>query len=179
VTAKGSSTGKSIATHRTSYRAFMQTDARIDASNSGGPLVNTAGEVVGIATALGPHARSSRYAVPIDLAKQVFPMLERDGVVSRAWLGVYVHPVSADRSKAIGMEGKGGALVSDVLPGSPAARAGIRAGDVILQFDGKDIDHKSLPWLASTVGIGRTIKVSIWRGSASRTLELITEKMPE
>jgi len=179
ISALGASNHDNIAGSKTNYQSFMRTDAKIDAGNSGGPLINTAGEVIGIASAVSTQSGDMRLVVPIARAQQIFPMLKKDGVVTRAWLGVFVNPVSADIATAKSMERATGALVSDVVPSSPAARAGVLLGDVILEFDGKAVDHRSLPFLASTAGIGRQIPMVVWRSGQSRTLPLVSEKMPE
>lgn len=175
----GTSNHDSIARSRTNYQSFLQTDAVINVGNSGGPLVDTSGAVIGICTAVETSAGQIGLAVPIDRAKQIFPMLKRDGQVSRAWLGVFVHPVTMEVARERKLESASGALVSDVVPGSPAAKAGVKAGDIILEFDGKNVDHRSLPWLASTAAIGQKTVLRIWRSGQSRELSLVGEKMPE
>lgn len=179
ISALGTSDYDSIAGSKVNYQSFLRTDAQINVGNSGGPLVDTSGAVVGINSAVASQSGDMRLVIPINRAHQVFPMLQRDGVVTRAWLGVYVHPVTADVAKDRRMEEAGGALVSDVIPSSPASRAGILAGDVILEFDGKKVDNRSLPWLASTTAIGRPILVLVWRSGQARELNLVSEKMPE
>lgn len=179
ISSLGASNRDEIVGTRTNYQSFMRTDANIDVGNSGGPLVNTAGAVIGVSSAVSTKSGDMRLVVPISRAQQIFPMLKTDGVVTRAWLGVFVHPVTADVAKAKGMERATGALVSDLVPASPGARAGIIAGDVILEFDGKAVDHRTLPFLASTAGIGRQIPVRVWRSGQSRELIVISAKMPE
>lgn len=161
------------------YRTFLHTDCAIDASNSGGPLVNTAGEVVGINSAGEKRAGRTGFAVPIDRVKDILPMLKDEGRVVRAWLGVFIHPVTDEIARQHNLETITGALVSDVVPGSPAARAGVKPGDVILKYDDKDVDHRNLPWLSQTSGIGRRLPVVVWRNKGTRTLTLHTEAMPE
>lgn len=179
ISALGTSDYDSIAGSKVNYQSFLRTDAKIDVGNSGGPLVDTSGAVVGINSAVASQGGDMRLVIPINRAHQVFPMLQRDGVVTRAWLGVFVHPVTAEVARDRKLEQAGGALVSDVVPSSPAARAGILAGDVILEFDGKSVDNRSLPWLASTTAIGRPILVLVWRAGAAKELNLVSEKMPE
>jgi serine protease Do len=179
ISALGTSDYDSIAGSKVNYQSFLRTDAKIDVGNSGGPLVDTSGAVVGINSAVASQGGDMRLVIPINRAHQVFPMLQRDGVVTRAWLGVFVHPVTAEVARDRKLEQAGGALVSDVIPSSPAARAGILAGDIILEFDGKVIDNRSLPWLASTTAIGRPILVLVWRSGQARELNLVSEKMPE
>lgn len=161
------------------YRTFLHTDCVVNAGNSGGPLVNTAGEVVGINSAGEKRSGGVGYAVPIDRIKDILPMLQKDGRVVRAWLGVFVHPVTDDIARQHNLETVTGALVSDLVPGSPAARAGVQPGDIILEYDGKDVDHRNLPWLSQTSGIGRRLPVVVWRNKGTRPLTLHTEAMPE
>lgn len=179
ISSLGISNRDEIAATQTNYQSFMRTDARIDVGNSGGPLVNTAGAVIGVASAVSTVSGDMRLVVPISRARQVFPMLKTDGVVTRAWLGVFVHPVTAEVAKAKQMERATGALVSDLVPASPAARAGITPGDVILEFDGKPVDHRTLPFQASTAGVGRQIPVLVWRNGQPRELIVVSAKMPE
>lgn len=179
ISALGTSDYDAIAGSKTNYQSFLRTDAKIDVGNSGGPMVDTSGAVIGINSAIASQSGDMRLVVPINRAQQVFPMLQRDGVVTRAWLGVFVHPVTNELAKARKLEEASGALVSDVVPQSPAARAGILAGDIILEFDGKAVDHRSLPWLASTAAVGQHIQVLVWRSGQSRELVLVSEKMPE
>jgi serine protease Do len=179
ISALGTTDYDTIAGSKVNYQSFLRTDAKIDVGNSGGPLVDTSGAVVGINSAVASQGGDMRLVIPINRAHQVFPMLQRDGVVTRAWLGVFVHPVTAEIARERKLEEAGGALVSDVIPSSPAARAGILAGDIILEFDGKAVDNRSLPWLASTTAIGRPILVLVWRSGQARELNLVSEKMPE
>lgn len=179
VSALGAGAGDAIAGQRVALASFLRVDAAIDAGLSGGPLVDTAGEVVGMATAVERRGAAGGFAVPIDRATQILPMLRDEGRVTRAWLGVFVHPVTADTAARLGLEAPTGALVSDVVAGSPAARARIEPGDVILRFDGEEVDSRSLPWRAATAGIGRRIDVEVWRNGARRELTLVSEKMPE
>ncbi len=175
----GASNRDEIAGTQTNYQSFLRTDAKIDVGNSGGPLVNTAGAVIGVSSAVSTTSGDMRLVVPITRARQIFPMLKTDGAVTRAWLGVFVHPVSTEVANAKSMERATGALVSDLVPASPAARAGIIAGDVILEFDGKPVDHRTLPFQASTAGVGRQIPVLVWRNGESRKLTVVSAKMPE
>jgi serine protease Do len=159
-------------------RSFLVTDAAIHAGNSGGPLVNMAGEVVGINTAVPGVAAGIGLAVPIDRARQVLPMLEKEGRVTRAWLGMKIHPVNPELTERLGVPTARGALVSEVVPDGPAARAGIRRGDVVLSFDGRDVDHFNLPWLVSSSGLGPKAIV-LWRDRGERHLTVLAEKMPD
>jgi serine protease Do len=158
---------------------FFQTDASINPGNSGGPLINVSGEVVGINTAIVARGAGIGFAIPINMVKELVPLLARDGHITRAWLGVFIHPVTADVAAKLGLASPRGALISDVVERGPAARAGIRRGDVILAFDGKDVDEKTLPFLASTAGVGRRVRLLLWRGGAEAQAEMVMERLPE
>ena len=124
------------------YDDFIQTDALINPGNSGGPLVNQAGQVVGIDTAIVSQSGGSvgiGFAIPINEAKTILPQLEAKGHVTRGWLGVSLQPMTAELAKAFKLEPGQGALVADVMPNSPAAKAGLKTGDVITEYDGHTI----------------------------------------
>lgn len=161
------------------YRSFLLTDAAIHAANSGGPLVDMTGSVVGINVAAEPDGSRLGFAVPIDRVAPVLGVLERDGRIQRTWLGAYIQPVTPEEAARRGLERASGALVTEVRPGAPAAGAGLRPGDIVLRFDGQGVDHRSLPWLVATAGPGRRIPVVIWRDGAERALEIVSELRPE
>ena len=144
------------------YYNFLQTDASINPGNSGGPLLNLKGDVVGINTAIrGGGAQGIGFAIPINMVKQLLPMLLRDGHVTRSALGVRILDVAkltpGDRAALKVSEDMKGAVVEYAVPGGPAARAGLKPGDVIETFDGAAVDGPSLQWLASTAGVGRAV----------------------
>jgi S1-C subfamily serine protease len=178
ISATGRGSQSRLAASPYDFRAYIRTDARIDAGNSGGPLVNTAGEVVGLSTAVRGRDAGIGFALPINRIKPLLPMLQRDGVVTRAFLGVMIHPVTPDLARQREMKEVTGALVSEVIPGAPAAIAGIKAGDVILSYDGKQIDHRNFPWVSASSGIGRPINVVVWRSGGERTLRVVPTQMP-
>ena len=161
------------------YRMFIQTDARIHRGNSGGPVLDTAGEVIGIAVAVGDRPGELSFVIPIDRAREIFDPLREQGRVARSWLGATVLPVSADQAIQLGMTRPMGALVTGVQPNSPAIRAALRAGDVILRWDGRDVDSKSLPWLVAQTPVGKAVSVALWRNKAEFPLTVVTEKMPQ
>lgn len=160
------------------FRAYIRTDARIDAGNSGGPLVNTAGELVGLNTAVRGRDAGIGFALPINRIKPLLTMLERDGSVTRAFLGVLIHPVTPELAQQRQLKEVTGALVSEVIAGAPAALAGIKAGDVILSYDGKTVDHRNFPWISASSGVGRPINVVVWRSGGERTLRVVPTEMP-
>ncbi len=119
---------------------YIQTDAAISFGNSGGPLLNTAGEVVGINTAVSRQASNIGFAIPVNQAREALPQLVETGRVARGYLGVALRGVDSDLRQALGLGATAGAIVEDVTPGSPAARAGLRPYDVIIAIDGRSID---------------------------------------
>lgn len=165
---------------RGGYHNYIQTDASINPGNSGGPLYNLRGEVVGINGAINAAGQGIGFAIPINMAKTLLPMMARDGVVRRSWLGVATQPVTRDLARSFGLtSAPRGALVSEIVAGSPAARAGIQVGDVILEFDGDQIQRSDeLPWIASTAGIGQRARIVIWRAGQSRTVTATLGTLP-
>jgi serine protease Do len=146
------------------YDDFIQTDASINPGNSGGPLVNMKGEVVGINTAIYPNGQGIGFAIPIDMAKSIVPQLEQKGAVTRGWLGIGIQEMNPALDKAFGLKDKEGVLVSDVFKGSPAEKAGIERGDVIVEFDGKPVaDSKDLPRIVASTAVGKTVNVRLLR----------------
>jgi serine protease Do len=173
------------------YYDFLQTDASINPGNSGGPLLNLSGEVVGINTAIrGGGAQGIGFAIPINMVKQLLPMLLRDGHVTRSALGI-INPgdarelTSEDRA-ALGIprgEALSGAVVELVAAGGPADRAGLAAGDIVVGFEGQPIERSAqLRWLASTAGVGRTVTLRVRRGTrlfdVKVTLGRLAEERP-
>jgi serine protease Do len=139
---------------------FLQTDAAINPGNSGGPLINLAGEVIGINTAINPRANTIGFAVPVNIAKEVLPQLRTAGKVSRGWLGVYIQPIEPEMADILGLEDTKGALVSKVEPGSPADAAGLKSGDVVIEFDGKPIEKmEELPRHVANAGVGQKLEL--------------------
>jgi len=146
------------------YDNFIQTDASINPGNSGGPLVNLKGEVVGINTAIIAEGQGIGFAIPINMAKEIASQLQNQGHVTRGWLGVNIQEVTPELAKSFGLMDNKGALVSQVVPNSPAEKAGIEQGDVILQFDGKDVsDSKELPRIVASTPVGKSVMVKIAR----------------
>jgi len=163
------------------YDDFIQTDASINPGNSGGPLLNMKGEVIGINTAIVPDGQGIGFAIPINTAKPLIPQLEKSGEVTRGYLGVNIQSITADLSKALGLEEKKGALVADVVPGGPADRAGIRSGDVIVAFDGKPVsDSHDLPAIVAGTKIGARVPVAIVRdGKEIEVSAVIAKQEPD
>ena len=146
------------------YDNFIQTDASINPGNSGGPLINMKGEVVGINTAIVAEGQGIGFAIPVDMAKDIAHQLQDKGHVTRGWLGVSIQQMTPELAKSFGMKEEKGALVSQVFPSSPAEKAGIEKGDVIVAFDGKEVaDSKDLPRLVASTPVGKTVAVKLSR----------------
>jgi serine protease Do len=161
------------------YDEFIQTDAAINPGNSGGPLLNMRGEVVGINTAIVRGGSGIGFAIPSNLAKRVASELRTSGKVTRGWLGVSLQPLTSDLATSFGVKDGKGALVSDVSADSPAARAGLKSGDVILEFNGNKIDDPSA--LARAVAVakpGETGKLGVWREGKQTTVDVKLGELP-
>ncbi len=146
------------------YDDFIQTDASINPGNSGGPLFNMKGEVVGINTAIIQGGQGIGFATPIHLAKSILGQLKEKGKVTRGWLGVYIQRLTPDMADTLNVPGKKGALVADVTKDGPAQKAGIRSGDVIVSFDGKEVkDEHDLPQIVAVTKPGKDVTVVVIR----------------
>lgn len=146
------------------YDNFIQTDASINPGNSGGPLINMKGEVIGINTAIIASGQGIGFAIPINMAKEIAPQLQEKGHVTRGWLGVSIQEVTPALAKSFDLKEKKGALVAQVVSGSPAEKAGIEQGDVIVEFDGKEVtDSKDLPRLVASTPVGKSVSIKLWR----------------
>jgi len=162
-----------------SFRTFIQTDARIHRGNSGGPVLDTAGQVIGMAVATGDRPGEISFAIPIERIREAVPSLRDRGQVARSWLGAMVLPVNKDLAEQLGLPKVSGALVTSVEPSSPAMRAALRAGDVILKWDGREVDHRTLPWAVAATPPGKSVSVVIWRNRVEMPFVVVTEKMPQ
>lgn len=162
------------------YDDFIQTDASINPGNSGGPLFNTAGEVVGINTAIIARAQGIGFAIPVNVAKNVITQLKETGQVSRGWLGVSIQVIDEDLADSLGLDAAGGALVTNVFPDSPAERAGFKRQDVIISFNGKEIEHvRDLPRIVAATPIGEMVTVTVVRNGKKTKLNVKVGKMDE
>ena len=160
------------------YDDFIQTDASINPGNSGGPLFNLKGEVVGINTAIVQGGQGIGFATPIQLAKSILGQLKDKGKVTRGWLGVYIQPLSAELAENLGVKERQGALVSDVTKDGPAEKAGIRSGDLIVSFNGKDVrDEHELPALVAAVRPGTKVNVKIIREGKEQSIPVTIAEM--
>src|SRR5918996_512335 len=161
------------------YDDFLQTDAAINPGNSGGPLVNMRGEVIGINTAIVRGGSGIGFAIPASMAKRVSAQLLETGKVTRGWLGVVLQPLTPDLAASFGAQAKKGVLVSEVTPESPAAKAGLRSGDIVLEVDGRIVDSPGD--VARAVGLadpGRKTKLTLWRDKARRTVDVVLGEAP-
>ena len=150
------------------YDNFIQTDASINPGNSGGPLINMNGEVVGINTAIIPNGQGIGFAIPVNMAKEIAPQLQKNGHVIRGWLGVSVQEVTPELAKSFGLKDNKGALVAEVFKGTPAEKAGIEQGDIIVGFNGKDVgDSKELPRILASTPVGEKVTIKLQRNGSS------------
>ena len=164
------------------YVPFIQTDVAINPGNSGGPLFNMDGEVVGVNSQI--YSRTGgfmglSFAIPIDLAMDVVNQLKTKGKVSRGWLGILIQDVTRELAESFGMDRPGGALVAQVLPDSPAQKAGIKVGDVVLEFNSVNIiDSASLPPIVGRTHIGDEVPVKLMRNGKPFTVKVKIGELP-
>ena len=176
-----SAKGRSLPSEQ--YVPFIQTDVAINPGNSGGPLFNLDGEVVGINSQI--YSRTGgfmglSFAIPIDVAMDVVQQLKETGEVTRGWLGVYIQEVTKELADSFGMAQPRGALVAQVLPDSPAAKAGIQVGDIILALDGRPVQRSSdLPPMVGRYRVGRKAEVTLLREGREIRLPVVIEALPE
>jgi serine protease Do len=165
------------------YESFIQTDASINPGNSGGPLFNLKGEMVGINSAI--YSRSGGnigigFAIPAKIATNVISQLKQHGSVVRGWLGVMIQPVTPELASQFKMERPIGALVGEVSPGSPAEKAGILPGDIIVQFNGKEISQMGmLPNVVAETPVGTRAEITLYRKGALKKLPVVIAKLDE
>ena len=164
------------------YDNFIQTDASINPGNSGGPLLNLDGEVIGVNSVIFSESGGNigiGFAIPINMAKQLLPQL-RAGKVRRSWIGVMIQDITPELKAKLNLGTEEGALVSDVVSGGPADKAGIKRGDVILRFDGKAIrSTQNLPFVVASTPIGKTVEMEIMRENQRMNLQIKTEELKE
>jgi len=164
-----------------SYQNFMQTDAAVNPGNSGGPLVNTRGQVVGVNTAIvGKSYQGISFAIPSDIARKSYEQIIQHGRVPRGWLGVEFRPLNETIATKLGLPNEHGAMIREVLPGSPAQAAGVRPRDVILGWNDRDVvDPTDLALAVAATEIGTTAKLTVWRNGERKTLEVNVGQRPE
>lgn len=156
------------------YDDFIQTDSPINPGNSGGPMFNMNGEVIGINTAIFSPSGANNgigFAIPANMAKSVIAQLKTAGKVKRGWLGVSFQPITKDLAESLGLKSVEGALVADVTEGGPAAKGGMQSGDVIVEFDGKQVtSNQRLPGLVAATPLGKAVKVVVLRKNERKAL---------
>ena len=166
----------------TRYDDFIQTDASINQGNSGGPLFNLKGEVIGINTAIIAPGQSGSigigFAIPANAASNVIDQLIKFGETKRGWLGVRIQEVTKEIAEVEKLKKPAGALVASVGENSPAEKAGIKAGDIILNFDGKKIDTmRTLPKIVASTEVGKSVELKIWRNKKLISKRLILGRL--
>ena len=174
-----SAKGRPIDIEDRHYKNLLQTDASINPGNSGGPLVNLAGEVIGINTAVNAQAQGIGFAIPSNTVKAVLDDLMKKGKVVRPWLGVQVQAVDDKWAGYLGLPKAEGALVVGVVPGSPAERAGIRRGDVVLELAGRKVrTPDELVAIIKEQRIGAQVRLLLWREGKLVRVEVVINEKP-
>jgi serine protease Do len=162
------------------YDDFIQTDASINPGNSGGPLINMKGEVVGINTAIIAGGQGIGFAVPVNMAKGVIKQLKEGGEVTRGWLGVGIQDVNDEMAEYYGVKGNKGVLVSEVFPGDPADKAGIRTKDIIIEVNGQKIEtSRELTRIVAGFHVGEVVKINVLRDGKTKTFKVKIAKRKE
>ncbi len=162
------------------YDNFLQTDASINPGNSGGPLIDMQGQVIGINTAIIASGQGIGFAIPINLAKGVIEQLKAKGEVTRGWLGVVIQDINDDVADYYGIKDKKGVLVTDVIKGDPADKAGIRPQDIILEINDKKVDtSRDLTSLVANIPVGEKVKITVLRNNKKQTFTVDVAKRPE
>lgn len=174
---------KSRALPDSNYVPFIQTDVAINPGSSGGPLLNLQGEVIGINSQI--YSRTGGYmglsfAIPIDVAKKVETDLMRHGKVSRGRLGIGIQTVDQALAKSFGLDKPAGVIINGVEQGSPADKAGLKPGDIVLKFDGKDVGRPNdLPALVAATKPGTKTEIEVWRKDGRKTLSVTVGELPD
>ena len=162
---------------------FIQTDASINRGNSGGPLFNLKGQVIGVNTAIYSPSGGSvgiGFAIPSALAENIVEQLEDHGRTIRGWLGVRIQTVTEDLASSLGLDKPYGALVASVIPNSPAEKAGIKPGDIILDFNGSEVtEMRKLPRLVAETKVNSRSNLTIWRNEKKKSLKVVIAEMKE
>ncbi len=165
------------------FQSFLQTDAAINPGNSGGPLVNINGEVIGINTAITSPTGGNvgiGFAIPANLAKSIIDELKTEGKITRGYLGIYLQEITEDLKDALNLPSLEGILISDVVDNTPASKAGIKNGDVILEFDGKKVkDMQSFRILVASTPVNKKVKVKIFRDNKEKLIDVKIGEYPE
>ena len=159
------------------YDAFIQTDASINPGNSGGPLLNARGEVVGINSAIISSGQGIGFAIPINMARNIMEQLRDKGSVTRGWLGVQIQALTPELRESLKFSAAGGALVAGVIKNDPAEKAGLKAGDVVVEFDGRPVrSDRDLVSIVGGTPVGRKVAIKVVRDGQNRTIEVKVAK---
>jgi serine protease Do len=160
------------------FKNLLQTDASINPGNSGGPLLNLNGEVIGINTAVSSTGQGIGFAIPTSTVQEVLEDLIAKGQVTRPWIGVYMQPLTEELANYFGLDKVEGVVITDVVAGSPAAKAGLRRQDIILEFNNKTIsDTSQLQEAVQELKIGSKVTALIWRNGEKQYVTMtITQK---
>jgi serine protease Do len=162
------------------YEQYIQTDASINPGNSGGPLINTAGEVVGVNTLIAAPSQGIGFAIPSNLVQTIVAQLKKSGTVIRAWLGISYQNVTPELADGFGLDRPRGALINQVMDDSPAQRAGVQAGDVVVEFNGHAIeDAGELPILVASTAPGQEVALKLIRAKKPTTITVKLIEQPE
>jgi len=164
------------------YEDFIQTDAAINPGNSGGALVDAEGRLVGINTAILSRSGGNQgigFAIPVNLARDVMESLVKDGRVTRGYLGVMIQDLNPALAREFKLKDNGGALVGEVTPRSPAEKAGLKAGDIVTEFNGKKVsDSRHLKLEVARIKPGDAVSVKVLRDGSPKTFEVTVKEMP-
>lgn len=174
-----SAKGRPVTVGDRQYRNLIQTDAAINPGNSGGPLLSASGELIGINTAVNAQAQGIGFAIPINTAKQVLDQLINKGKVERAYMGVGVKDVTPEIAGSLGLGSAKGVLIAEVFSGTPAEKAGLRTGDVIVAIDGKTVNnYDGLKTILDSKKAGQTVTVKVIRNGSIKELPLTLAAKP-
>ena len=164
------------------YDDFIQTDAAINRGNSGGPLFNMDGKVIGINTAIFSPSGGSigiGFSIPSNMAKTIVMQLKDFGHPRRGWLGVRIQQVTPELADSVGLKDTSGAMVAGVTDGGPAEKSKIKGGDIILKFDGQDVkDMHALPRIVAETDVGKKVKVVLWRDGKEVSIDAVLDEKP-
>ncbi|MFN7131046.1 MAG: DegQ family serine endoprotease, partial [Myxococcales bacterium] len=162
------------------YDDFIQTDAAINPGNSGGPLFNTRGEVIGVNTAIVAHGQGIGFAVPINMVKELLPQLLEKGRAVRGWLGVSIQDLTPELARVLKLQKAQGALIAGILPQSPAASAGLKAGDVVVGVNGRKVDsYNQLSRYVAFIPPGGTASLTVYREGKEQTFNVKVSERPD
>ena len=165
---------------RPGYYDFIQTDAAINPGNSGGPLLDARGAVIGINAAVNPSGQGIGFAIPVEQLRDVAPQLASQGHVVRSYMGISIQEsMSADLAESFGVPGGKGVIITDVAADGPAARAGLKVGDVVTSFDGEAVSESyRLRWLTARTTPGKRVRVGVWRGAKALEVQVMLLEKP-